>query len=189
MSSTDFSIIIHGKPCGRIFASRRPRQICDHYAFSPFLFYIGVDVWAIWFCLQNLEAPLEGLKWGRLDNKYPLLFYNFLIDIILFSYANQSLIYNLFVEIKDFEAASQLKINVKNQSSLDSPWIIYRFETFEAKIGCNVGNWLATYLHFLLGKKPKTSVFWSLSLKVTKNTWLFETLSYIQKRSFDPYPS
>ncbi|KAA0034017.1 LINE-1 retrotransposable element ORF2 protein [Cucumis melo var. makuwa] len=153
ISNVTYSIIVNGKPQGRIKANRGLRQ---GDPLSPFLFVIAMDY------LSRLLSHLEStgaIKGVCLANDCNISHILFADDILLFVEDNDLYLNNLRMAISLFEKASGLKINLTK--SVMVPVNVSWPRALECASSWDISchTLPLTYLGVPLGGNPKSKLF------------------------------
>ncbi|KAA0039966.1 LINE-1 retrotransposable element ORF2 protein [Cucumis melo var. makuwa] len=181
ISSVQYSIIINGRPRGKIQPSRGIRQ---GDPISPFIFVLAMDY--ISRLLNSVGEKIKGVKMEGNINLTHLLFAD---DILLFVEDDEHSIQNLKNIINLFQLASGLSINL-NKSTI-SPINVgaARTEQIASQWGISTKFLPINYLGVPLGGKQTTKSFWkNVEEKINKKltSWKYSMLS---KGAADPHGS
>lgn len=156
ITSVSFSILLNGKPRGKISANRGIRQ---GDPLSPFLFVIAMD-----YLSQTLDAAynkglIEGFRIR--DNGTHISHLLFADDILLLSSPDERKFRNLHLILKSFEQASGLNINL-NKSSISGINVSHDELHYLAGIwSCPIQALPSSYLGMPLGGNPRSESFWA----------------------------
>ena len=174
ITSVHYSILINGRPRGKIKPIRGIRQ---GDPISPFIFVLAMDYLSI--LLNHLEKKnlIKGVSFNGKHNLTHLLFAD---DILLFMEEDEETINNMRNALRLFELASGLNINL-NKSTI-SPINIdtQRTNYVAAKWGFSVNFLPIQYLGVPLGGKPNPRHFWSETTEKLQrkiNKWKYASLS------------
>lgn len=155
ISSANFSIIINGRPGGKIIPTHGGIRQDD--LLSPFLFILVVD------CLshlldhsisKNLIATQHIGASSFFLNHLQIADYS-----LLFSTADRAALTHLFEVTHVFEQASSLSINLSNSEILDIHISDDDLHWMVSAFGCKRGHWPASYLGLPLGGNSKSMIF------------------------------
>ncbi|KAL0555833.1 hypothetical protein IC582_004334 [Cucumis melo] len=172
ISSVQYSIIINGRPRGKIQPSRGIRQ---GDPISPFIFVLAMD-----YISRLLNSVGENIKGVKMNDNLNLTHLLFADDILLFVEDDEHSLQNLKNIINLFQLASGLNINL-NKSTI-SPINIDAARTDQI-----ASQWRITtkffpinYLGVPLGGKQTTKAFWkNIDEKISKKlaSWKYSMLS------------
>lgn len=175
ISTANYSIILIGKPRGKINSNRGIRQ---GDPLSPFLFVIAMDY------LSRLldDAQEKGIIQGyKLSNNKQVTHLLFADDILLFSVYDNVKITGLRYLIKAFELASGLNVN-GNKSTISG------INLSDPEIDAIVTSWNykydpfpISYLGAPLGGNPKNTCFWDPVVEAVNRKFTNWKFSYISK--------
>ncbi|KAA0039770.1 LINE-1 retrotransposable element ORF2 protein [Cucumis melo var. makuwa] len=172
ISSVQYSIIINGRPRGKIQPSRGIRQ---GDPISPFIFVLAMD-----YMSRLLNSVGEKIKGVKLEGNINLTHLLFADDILLFVEDDEHSIQNLKNIINLFQLASGLSINL-NKSTI-SPINVdaSRTEQIASQWGISTKFLPINYLGVPLGGKQITKTFWkNVEEKINKKlaSWKYSMLS------------
>lgn len=135
ISSPNFSIIINGKPWGKIFASRGLRQ---DDPLSPFLFTLVMDCLSRNLSSVKAKGLIKGFVVGKEPKSLSITHLQFANDTILFSSPRADHIDNLFATIQNFVEAYGLNINRQKSELLGILLQEFVESSLVAHLGCKV---------------------------------------------------
>ncbi|KAA0058980.1 uncharacterized protein E6C27_scaffold98G001710 [Cucumis melo var. makuwa] len=145
ISNVTYSVIINGRPQGRIKANRGLRQ---GDPLSPFLFVIAMDYFSR--LLSHLEAS-GAIKGVSLNNNCNISHILFADDILLFVEDNDCFLNNLIMALSLFEKASGLKINLLKSALVPVNVSLNRAKECASFWGISCHSLLLSYLGVPLG--------------------------------------
>ncbi|TYK29463.1 LINE-1 retrotransposable element ORF2 protein [Cucumis melo var. makuwa] len=172
ISSVQYSIIINGRPRGKIQPSRGIRQ---GDPISPFIFVLAMD-----YISRMLDSMGENIKGVRMKDNLNLTHLLFADDILLFVEDDEPSLQNLKNIINLFQLASGLNINL-NKSTI-SPINIDAARTDQIASQWRISTkfFPINFLGVPLGGKPITKAFWkNIDGKINKKlaSWKYSMLS------------
>ncbi|KAL0534746.1 hypothetical protein IC582_029046 [Cucumis melo] len=154
ISNVTYSVIVNGRPQGRIKANRGLRQ---GDPLSPFLFVIAMDY------LSRLLSHLESsgaIKGVSLNSNCNISHILFAYDILLFIEDNDCFLNNLRMALSLFERASGLKINLLKSALVPVNVSLNRAKECASFWGISCHSLPLSYLGVPLGGNPKSNLFW-----------------------------
>lgn len=164
LQSTNFSILINGRPRGKFTASRGLGQ---GDSLSPFLFNLVVDGLGRIIDRAREVSLVKGLEVGK--DKVEITHLQFADDTILFLRADEENLRGITRVLKIFSGISGLKINADKSSLIGINLDQVTVESWAAVIGCSKEEWLINYLGVPLGGNQLKISFWEpVIAKITK---------------------
>ncbi|TYK15315.1 LINE-1 retrotransposable element ORF2 protein [Cucumis melo var. makuwa] len=174
ISNVTYSVLINGRPQGRIKANRGLRQ---GDPLSPFLFVIAMDYLSR--LLSHLEAS-GAIKGVSLNNNCNISHILFADDILLFLEDNDFFLNNLRMALFLFEKASGLKINLSKSALVPVNVSLNRAKECASFWDISCHSLPLSYLGVPLGGNPKSNLFWrNVEDKIQKklNNWKYVQIS------------
>ncbi|KAL4033168.1 hypothetical protein IC575_006254 [Cucumis melo] len=174
ISNVTYSVIINGRPQGRIKANRGLRQ---GDPLSPFLFVIAMDYLTRLLTHLKVSGAIKGVSLNNNCNISHILFAD---DILLFVEDNDCFLNNLRMTLSLFEKASGLKINLSKSALVPVNVSLNRAKECASSWGISCHSLPLTYLGVPLGGNPKSSLFWrNIEDKIQKklNNWKYAQIS------------
>ena len=173
ITSVQYSILINGRPRGKIKPTRGIRQ---GDPISPFIFVLTMDYLSI---LNQLEKDnlIKGVSFNKKHNLTHLLFAD---DILLFMEDDDEIIDNMRFALRLFELASGLNINLNKSTISPTNIDLQRTNCVTSKWGFSINFLPIQYLGVPLGGKPISRHFWSeITGKFQRkiNNWKYASLS------------
>ncbi|KAL0559838.1 hypothetical protein IC582_000218 [Cucumis melo] len=174
ISSVQYSILINGRPRGRIKPSRGIRQ---GDPLSPFIFVLAMDYLSR--LLNNLadKRKINGVNFSPSLNLTHILFAD---DILIFVEDRDDYVSNLKMILHLFESASGLNINLSKSTIFPINVPTDRAKSIADSWGISKGHLPTSYLGMPLGGRPSSSNFWNNVLqKIQKklSSWKYSQLS------------
>ena len=156
LNTTNFSILINGRPRGKFGATRGLRQ---GDPLSPFLFILVVDVLSRLTEKAKECGIIEGLAVGRENVEITHL--QFADDTIFFLKDDEQNCANLNLILETICCISGMKINNAKCSLVGINSNGSNVERLAEMLGCGVGSWPLKYLGLPLGGNPRSVSFWN----------------------------
>lgn len=164
LSSSNFSIMVNGRPRGNFNASRGIRQGDPS---SPFLFVLVADVLNRLVERARGVDLIKGFEIGR--EKICLSHLQFADDTIFFLSKEECNIRNFIGMLDMFGVASGPKINIAKSTLVGINVSEEELLSLASVAGCEVGLWPLSYLGMPLGDNPNRVAFWNPVIeKITK---------------------
>ncbi|KAL0552328.1 hypothetical protein IC582_011437 [Cucumis melo] len=174
ISNVTYSVIVNGRPQGRIKANRGLRQ---GDPLSPFLFVIAMDYLSRLLSHLEISGAIKGVSLSSNCNISHILFAD---DILLFIEDNDFFLNNLRMALSLFERASGLKINLLKSALVPMNVSETRAKECASFWGISCHSLPLSYLGVPLGGNPKSRLFWSnVEEKIQKklNNWKYAQIS------------
>ncbi|KAL4032276.1 hypothetical protein IC575_005346 [Cucumis melo] len=174
ISNVTYSVIVNGRPQGRIKANRGLRQ---GDPLSPFLFVIAMDYLSRLLSHLESSGAIKGVSLNSNCNISHILFAD---DILLFIEDNDYFLNNLRMALSLFERASSLKINLLKSALVPMNVSVNRAKECASIWGIPCHSLPLSYLGVPLGGNPKSNLFWrNVEDKIQKklNNWKYAQIS------------
>ncbi|KAM7480816.1 hypothetical protein LguiB_005399 [Lonicera macranthoides] len=175
LSSSNFLVMVNGRPRGIFNASRGIRQ---GDPLSPFLFVLVADVLNRLVVRAREMGIIDGFEIGR--DKIKLSHLQFADDTIFFLSNDVNKLKNLITILDTFGLASGLHINVSKSTLVGINLNEEDMVSLSRVSGCEIGSWPMSYLGMPLGDNPIRVGFWNPVVeKISKRLegWLKGCLS------------
>lgn len=155
LCNTNFSIIINGKPRGKIHASR---GLWQGDPLSPFLFTIVGDALSrsIQYCIER--NILKGFSVGK--NRVEVSMLQFTDDTLIFCPNEEEIMDKWWEILRAILDGASLSMNLTKTSIIGINLDDEKVNDRAIKMGCRVENFPINYLGFVLGGNQKRVAFW-----------------------------
>lgn len=154
ISSVQYSVLINGKPRGRIKPSKGIRQ---GDPLSPFIFVLAMDYLSHLITDLKGKGKIGGVNFGLKLNLTHILFAD---DILIFVEDNEEYISNLKMVLLLFEFASRLNINMNKSTIFPINVPANRANIIAESWGLRKDLLPTNYLGMPLGGNPSSINFW-----------------------------